>query len=267
MLRSYFSELLLLVGAVVLAVAPVRAEQISVFAAASLQEAVSDVIAGFEGISEHTVTASFAGSSTLARQVEYGAPVDVVMLANINWMTYLNDKDLLVDNTENIQFGNRLALVVPTNLDGLSSSSSSSSSSSGDETNLSEILKSGKVAIAFVEAVPAGIYGKEALQSLGLWEAIRPNVVETDNVRTALALVALGEVAAGIVYTTDAVVEDRVRIAAQFPESTHSEIIYPTAVVSGKERPEVVEFMKYLKGGSAQEAFINRGFTVLENTQ
>ncbi|WP_283426901.1 molybdate ABC transporter substrate-binding protein [Shimia sagamensis] len=259
MLRSYFSVLLLATGIFGVAVSSVRAEQISIFAAASLQEAVSDVISRFEEKSGHKITASFAGSSTLARQVAYGAPADVVMLANVKWMTYLNNKGLLAKENINTRFGNELALVVPVSI--------AASSKEGVVADLSEILKSGKVAMALVEAVPAGIYGREALQSLGLWEGIRPNVVETDNVRAALALVALGEVAAGIVYATDAEVDDRVRIAARFTADLHSKIVYPTAVVTGQDRPEVLEFMTYMESDAAREAFANRGFVVLEETQ
>ena len=259
MLRSYFSVLFLAAGVSGAAVSSLEAEQISIFAAASLQEAMSDVIAGFEAKSGHAVTVSFAGSSTLARQIEYGAPADVVMLANVNWTTHLFEKGLLDEDSENLKFGNELVLAVPVGL--------AAGFEEGDATRLSEIVKSGKVAMALVEAVPAGIYGKEALHSLGLWEAIQPNVVETDNVRAALALVALGEVAAGIVYATDAAVEDRVRVAARFPADLHSEIVYPAAVVTGKDRPEVIEFMTYMESDTVREAFANRGFVVLENTQ
>ncbi|WP_294222131.1 molybdate ABC transporter substrate-binding protein [uncultured Shimia sp.] len=259
MLRSYLSVLVLATGIFGAAVSPIRAEQISIFAAASLHEAVSDIISRFEEKSGHMVTASFAGSSTLARQIAYGAPVDVVMLANVNWMTYLDDKGLLAENSQSTIFGNELVLVVPAD--------AAVNSDVTDSSELSELLKTGKLAMALVEAVPAGIYGKEVLQSLGLWEATRPKVVETDNVRAALALVALGEVAAGIVYATDAAVNDRVRIVARFSAGLHSEIVYPAAVITGQDRPEVVEFMDYMESDAAKDAFANRGFVVLEGTQ
>ncbi|WP_412555362.1 molybdate ABC transporter substrate-binding protein [Shimia sp. MIT1388] len=259
MLRSFFSAILM--GLSSLAVAPpeARAEQVSVFAAASLQEALSDVISGFEAASGHEVVASFAGSSALARQVQYGAPADVVMLANVNWMTYLQERGLLQNERGKSLFGNGLSLVVPV--------SSEATLEQADVAELSQILNSGRIAMALVEAVPAGIYGKEALTSLGLWDTVQPNVVETDNVRAALALVALGEVSAGIVYTTDAMVDDRVRIVAQFPADSHSEIVYPAAIVAGQDRPEVVEFMTYLSSQAAQDAFVQRGFLVLEEAQ
>ncbi len=259
MLRSFFFAILLGLGSLAMASPQAKAEPVSVFAAASLQEALSDVIAGFEAASGHKVVASFAGSSALARQVQYGAPADVVMLANVNWMNYLAGKGFLQTEGGKSLFGNGLSLVVPV--------SSGVTLEQTDVAELSQILNSGRVAMALVEAVPAGIYGKEALTSLGFWEVIQPNVVETDNVRAALALVALGEVAAGIVYTTDAMVDDRVRIVAQFPADSHSEIVYPAAIVAGQDRPEVVEFMSYLGSQAAQDAFVQRGFTVLEEAQ
>lgn len=259
MLKSSFSALCLAAG-VFLATAPsVTAEQVTVFAAASLQEALSDVIAGYEAESGHEVTASFAGSSALARQIEFGAPADVIMLANVKWVAHLDAKGLLEQERKKIFLGNSLSVIVPAR--------DATEYATGDRAELSQILKAGRVAMALVEAVPAGMYGKEALQSLGLWDAVRPNVVETDNVRAALALVALGEVAAGIVYATDALVDDRVRIVAQFPPSSHSDITYPAAIVAGQDRPEVVEFMTYLDSEVARAAFVDRGFLVVEGAR
>ncbi len=259
MLRSFLFAILMGLSSLAVASSEAMAEQVNVFAAASLQEALSDVIVGFEMASGHEVVASFAGSSALARQVQYGAPADVVMLANVNWMNYLSGKGLLLNEGEKSLFGNGLSLVVPV--------SSEVTLEQADVAELSQILNSGRVAMALVEAVPAGIYGKEALTSLGLWDAVQPNVVETDNVRAALALVALREASAGIVYTTDAMVDDRVRIVAQFPAASHSEIVYPAAIVVGRDRPEVIEFMTYLGSQMAQHAFAQRGFTVLEEAQ
>lgn len=259
MLRFFFSTYFLAAGLVLTAVPSVTAEQINVFAAASLQEALSDVISQFEAASGHDVTVSFAGSSALARQVEYGAPADVIMLANVNWMSHLESQKLIQSGSKKSFLGNQLAVIVP--------EINARRRASGNGTELSQILKSGRVAMALVEAVPAGIYGKEALMSLELWDVVRTNVVETDNVRAALALVALGEVAAGIVYASDALVEDRVRIVGLLPTESHSEIVYPVAVAAGRGRPEVIEFMAYLDSEAAREAFANRGFSVSEGTQ
>lgn len=238
---------------------PSRAEPILVFAAASLQDVMADVISGFEAESGQGVVVSFAGSSAVARQLEYGAPADVVMLANVNWMDHLKSKGILKENSEKHIYGNALALVVP--------SESEVPLAVRDMSDLSQILKTGRVAMALVEAVPAGIYGKEALTSLGLWQAVEAHVVETDNVRAALSLVALGEVASGIVYVTDALADDRVQIVAQFPEDSHGEIVYPAAVVAGRDRPEVIEFMTYLSGDVARRSFVERGFTLLEGAR
>jgi molybdate transport system substrate-binding protein len=238
---------------------PARAEPILVFAAASLQDVMTDVITGFEAESGHNVVASFAGSSAVARQLEYGAPADVIMLANVNWMEHLKSKGLLNQEAGKRIFGNALALVVP--------AKSEVSHAVTDVSDLYKILNTGRIAMALVEAVPAGIYGKEALTSLGLWQAVEATVVETDNVRAALSLVALGEVASGIVYVTDALADDRVEIVAQFPHDSHEEIVYPAAVVAGRDRPEVLEFMTYLDGEVARRAFVERGFTLLEDAR
>ncbi len=238
---------------------PSRAEPILVFAAASLQDVMTDVITGFEAESGHSVVASFAGSSAVARQLEYGAPADVVMLANVNWMDHLKSKGFLEQETEKRIFGNALALVVPVK--------NEVPHGVADISELFQILNTGRIAMALVEAVPAGIYGKEALITLGLWQAVEATVVETDNVRAALSLVALGEVASGIVYVTDALADDRVEIVAQFLADSHAEIVYPAAVVAGRDRPEVLEFMAYLDGEAARRTFVERGFTVLEGAR
>lgn len=259
MLRSYFFAILMGLESLVVTTPNAKAEQLSIFAAASLQEALSDVIAKFELRSGHEVIVSFAGSSALARQIQYGAPADVVMLANVNWMKHLEGKGFLQPGSEKIFFGNGLSLVVP--------AESETDVAQEGVAKLFQILNIERVAMALVEAVPAGIYGKEALVSLGLWEEVQPKVVEADNVRAALALVALGEVSAGIVYTTDAKADDRVRIVAQFPASSHSEIVYPAAIVSGQNRPEAIEFMQYLDSEVARQAFVERGFTLLEDAR
>ncbi len=239
--------------------ASARADQVNVFAAASLQEVLTDVVTAFEVQTGHQVTLSFAGSSALARQIEYGAPADVVMLANVNWMTYLRTKGFLENFSINSMFGNALTVVVPVN--------TRPNATEPDISQLLKILKSGRVAMALVEAVPAGIYGKEALTSLGMWEDVQPIVVQTDNVRAALALVALGEVGAGLVYVTDALVEDNVQILMELPAESHSEIVYPAAIVAGQVRPEVVEFMSFLESEVARSAFASRGFLVREVAQ
>lgn len=236
-----------------------RAEQISVFAAASLQNVMAEVITEFEAGTKHGVVASYAGSSVVARQVEYGAPADVVMLANANWIEFLSTRGYLQSGSVKRSYGNGLSLVVPVD--------SKLTSVSEDFSELSQILKADRIAMALVEAVPAGIYGKEALMSLGVWNRVKAGVVETDNVRVALALVALGEVAAGIVYTTDAQVENRVRIAAQFPPESHSQIVYPAAIVNGRDRPEVVEFLEFLDSQVAKKAFVRHGFSILDDAQ
>ncbi len=235
------------------------AERVTLFAAASLQEALLAVGDAFEAETGHELVISFAGSSALARQIEYGAPADVFLSANVNWVSHLISKGMLIDESKKELIGNRLSLVVSAEIAG-----------GAFEQNISDllkILKNGRLAMALVEAVPAGIYGREALQSLGLWQEVQPRVAEVDNVRSALALVALGEAAAGVVYATDALAEPRVHEVAQFPPDSHTPIVYPAAIVRGRDRPEVNEFMSFLQGDVAIKAFVSHGFTILEQNQ
>lgn len=240
-----------------LAVLPscVLAGQVTVFAAASLKEPLEAAAAQFEAQSGHDVVLSFAGSSTLARQITYGAPADVFVSANVAWMEHLIAQGALLAESEKTLFGNRLALVVSADQDVRSVDFSAQ--------DLAEFLGDGRMAMAQVEAVPAGIYGRQAFEALGLWPELAPQVAQVDNVRAALALVALGEARAGVVYVTDAAAEERVQIAAVFPEELHDDIVYPAAIVRGQDRSEVRAFMRFWEGEATQVAFAQHGFRLL----
>lgn len=236
--------------------APLVAGDVSVFAAASLAEALKSAASEFERDSGHQVHLTLAGSSALARQLEYGAPADVFVSANTAWIAHLNDRGVLDQELQSTRFGNQLALIVPVG-------------SKYEETEISavnfpDLVSDGRMAMALVEAVPAGIYGRQALQKLGVWQAMAPKVAQVDNVRAALSLVALGEASTGIVYLTDAQAEERVRVVALFPPELHDPIVYPAAVVMGRDRPEVLEFMSHLDSKAARAAFEKKGFRYLE---
>lgn len=242
-------------------VSKARAADVSVFAAASLQEVVETVAQAFEAQSDYDVTVSFAGSSALARQIEYGAPADVFVSANVAWVDHLAARGLIDDSLRSVDYGNRLALVAPSGTEavfarGISDGSALAEGSVGAD----------RVAMALVEAVPAGIYGRQAFETLGLWEALVPHVAQVDNVRAALALVALGEAQAGVVYVTDARADPRVQIVAEFAEDTHDPIVYPATVVTGQDRPEVLEFMTFWRSEAAREIFAAQGFGVLDGS-
>lgn len=251
----------ILLTAMGLSVAPARlvAGEVSVFAAASLAEALTVVAKAFEAQSGHRVTLTFAGSSALARQIEYGAPADVFVSANTGWVAHLNDRGVLDLSLQQTLYGNDLALIVPVGSEG--------AASDWTEVDLLSLVAEGRLAMALVDAVPAGIYGRQTLEKSGVWQALAPQVAQVDNVRVALSLVALGEAAAGLVYATDARAEDRVRIGAMVPRALHDPIVYPAAVVAGQDRPEVRAFMKFWGSGPARTAFDTLGFRVLEDAE
>jgi molybdate transport system substrate-binding protein len=231
------------------------AADVTVFAAASLKNALEDIREEFEAETGYTVTLSLAGSSVLARQIALGAPADIYLPASSEWMDYLEAADRLVPGSRVDLVGNRLVLIAPQSV--------AQSLSSFEDPLLFEQLGEGKLAMGLLNAVPAGIYGQAALQSLGLWQRLAPQVAQTDNVRAALALVASAEAPLGIVYASDARVEPRVVVLAEFPKSTHAPIRYPLAQILPADRPAVVAFHAYLQGRVAREVFLSAGFDVI----
>ncbi|MBO9464305.1 molybdate ABC transporter substrate-binding protein [Tropicibacter sp. R15_0] len=248
--RSFRCPAYLALALVCLA-APLRAEQITVFAAASLKTALDEVSAVFEETTDHDVTLSYAGSAALARQISFGAPADVFLSANSTWMTYLEDQGAIVADSRFDLLGNQLVLI----------SHAPSPAQDWTDLDLSQRLGDGFLAIGLVQSVPAGIYGKEALETLGQWQSVATQVAQTDNVRAALALVALGEAPLGIVYATDAQADDRVHIVAPFPKDTHQPIRYPAAQIS--ESQAATDFLTFLKSPEASALFQAHGFEVL----
>lgn len=230
---------------------PALSETVTVFAAASLRGALDEVAQGFEAETGHKVTVSYAGSSVLARQIGFGAPVDVFLSANTDWMDWLDGRGAIVADSRIDLLGNDLVLIAAQPL---------TLADIGAE--LPKALGADRLAMALVQAVPAGIYGKAALTHLGLWDQIAPQVVQTDNVRAALALVALGEAPFGIVYGSDAIAEPRVHVAARLPKESHPAIIYPAAQVS--DRAEATAFMTYLISDTAKTIFDRFGFDPLD---
>ncbi len=232
-----------------------RAGEVTVFAAASLKDAMDQIARGYEASQGQRVVVSLAGSSALARQIEYGAPADVFLSANVQWMDYLENKGLIETASRIDLLGNQLVLVAP--------KGRAASESTVDGAAIRALLGDGRLAMALVDAVPAGQYGKAGLEALGIWDALRDRVAQVDNVRAALALVALGEAPLGIVYRTDALASDAVDIVGIFPPGTVPEIVYSAAVPRGQLRAETSAFMAYLTGPQARAAFRAQGFVVL----
>ena len=231
----------LLITLAFLAALPAVAE-VRVSAASSLRESLSAVAAAFEGETGTDVVLSFAGSSQLARQIAAGAPVDVFFSANAAWMDDLEARGAVVAGSRVDLLSNSLVLIAPV-------------AAEGDDPFA--LLGDGRVAMGLVEAVPAGIYGKAAFEKLGWWERIAPRVVQGDNVRAALRLVARGEAALGVVYATDAVVEPKVRVVWVLPDP-EPPILYPVVQVRSGE--EAAAFMAFLQSEAALEIFRAAGF-------
>jgi molybdate transport system substrate-binding protein len=238
--------------ATVLLATPSRAGSTTVFAAASLREALDAQARRFEADTGNRVVVSYAGSNALARQIEAGAPADLFISADLDWMDYLAQRRLIAaDSRVNLLRG-ALVLVAP--------AKSAEKIRIEPGFGLAAALGSEKLAMANPDSVPAGKYGKSALESLGVWPGVEKHIVRTDNVRAALLLVARGEAALGIVYRTDALADGSVRIVDTFPESSHAPIVYPAARTNGRESPTADAFLAFLRSGAARAAWERYGF-------
>jgi molybdate transport system substrate-binding protein len=232
-----------------------RAAEVVIFAAASLRNALDAVAADWSAATGDKATISYAASSALARQIEQGAPADIFFSADLDWMDYLEERDLVDPATRRSVLGNRIVLVAP--------ATEAAPIDIAPGFDLAGALHGGKLAMANVDAVPAGRYGKAALESLGVWESVAGSVAQADNVRAALALVALGEAPLGIVYATDAHAEPAVAVVGSFPDDTHPPIIYPAARTAASGSEAAPSLLDYLATAAARARFEEQGFTVL----
>ncbi|HUL89305.1 MAG TPA: molybdate ABC transporter substrate-binding protein [Pseudolabrys sp.] len=234
-------------------------EQITVFAAASLKNALDDVNAAFTKATGVKVTASYAASSALAKQIEIGAPADVFISADLQWMDYVTGKNLIKADTRINLLGNKLVLIA-----GKDSKIGNVKIEQGFD--IARLAGDGRIAIADVKAVPAGLYAKAALERLGAWQAAEPKLAQAENVRATLAFVARGETPIGIVYETDAKVEPNVRIAGVFPDDSYPPVIYPVAATANA-RAEVTRYLQFLRSSDAKSVFEKYGFSYLGNSR
>lgn len=226
-----------------------------VFAAASLKNALDAVDAAWKAESGKSATVSYAASSALAKQIEEGAPADVFISADLDWMKYLSDKKLIKADSEVKLLGNRIVLVAPKD--------SAATAEIAPSFDLAKLLGDGRLAMGDVKAVPAGKYGKAALEKLGVWSSVEGKIAQAENVRAALKLVSTGEAPLGIVYQTDAAAEPGVKIIGTFPEDTHPPIVYPVGVTADSKSADAAAYVKYLQSAKAKELFEAQGFTVL----
>ncbi|MCW5697687.1 MAG: molybdate ABC transporter substrate-binding protein [Bauldia sp.] len=230
--------------------------QVVVFAAASLQTALDAIGEEWTAETGNIAVISYAGSSALARQIEERAPAEIFMSADLNWMDYLAERDLIVADTRTNLLGNRIVLVAPVD--------STVTVEIGPDLDLAGLLGAdGRLAVADTDAVPAGVYAKAALESLGLWDDVAGRLAQTENVRAALALVSIGEAPYGIVYATDDNADPAVKALGVFPEDSHPPIVYPAAVTAeGADNPLAAAFLGYLRSVAALCIFVGEGFTV-----
>ncbi|OHV75983.1 molybdate ABC transporter substrate-binding protein [Rhizobium sp. LCM 4573] len=234
----------------------VAQEKVTVFAAASMKNALDAANAAWTAETSKETTVSYASSSALAKQIESGAPADIFISADLDWMKYLADKNLVKTDTQTKLLGNRIVLVAPRE--------GAKPVEIGQGFDLVALLGDGKLAMGAPDSVPAGKYGKAALEKLGAWSAVESKVAGAESVRAALALVSRGEAPYGIVYQTDAAADPGVAIVGTFPEDTHPPIIYPVAVLAESKSPDAAAYLDYLKSDKAAPFFEKEGFTVLK---
>ena len=253
---GFFTAFTILFGS---AFSPVLAQEktLTVFAAASMKNALDEVDAAYTAKTGVKLVVSYAASSALAKQVEQGAPADVFISADTDWMDYAIQKKNINEPTRVNLLGNRIVLIAPKD-------SKIDKVGIGQGFDLAKLIGDGKIATADVKSVPVGKYAKASLEKLGAWAAAKPKIAMTENVRAALALVARGEAVLGIVYSTDAKVEPGVKIVGTFPADSHPAIIYPVAATM-TAKAEAADYLAFLRSSTAKAIFEKYGFTFLVN--
>ena len=246
---------LLYVLMVLLPTLTVNAQEVTVFAAASLTDAMKDISAKWAAAGHQPPRMSFGSSSTLARQIGQGAPANIFASADEEWMNYLADEKLIAADTRKILLGNELVLVV--------SADKPLHVTIDKNFDLLALLgANGRLATGDPAHVPVGIYAEQALRNLGMWNSVSPRLARTADVRAALLLVERGEAPAGIVYATDAAVSKSVMIAGTFPPDSHDPVSYPFAVTKSGDTAEARALLHFLSSPPARAAFVQRGFKV-----
>jgi molybdate transport system substrate-binding protein len=231
-------------------------ETVTVFAAASLKNSLDDTNAAFTKATGIKVIASYEASSTLAKQIEQGAPADVFISADLKWMDYVADKKLIKPDTRANLLGNRLVLIA-------AQDSKLSNVTIGPGFDLAKLAGDGRIAVADVKAVPAGLYAKAALEKLGTWTAAEPKLAQAANVRATLAFVARGETPVGIVYETDAKIEPKVKIVGVFPDNSYPPVTYPVVQTADSKSAAAARYLAFLRSPAAKAIFEKYGFSYL----
>lgn len=235
--------------------ADLHTRPLTLYAAASLKPALDPLITAWHKDTGLHSVAVYAGSGTLARQIEYGARADLFLSADPDWMDYLDHLGLVRKETRSNLLSNRLALIAPHN--------TRLPLSIVPGFPLSDFLGEGRLAMGEVNTVPAGRYGKAALQALGVWNEVSGRLLETDNVRSVLRLVTQSEVPAGIVYESDTIAEADIQVIGIFPAGSHPMIIYPVAILAESQHKHALDFLRYLRSDRAREIFQKAGFRLM----
>jgi molybdate transport system substrate-binding protein len=248
-LKSFIGALF----AILLSASTVNAQEVLVFAAASTTNALDEIATLFSAKGLGTVKASYASSSTLAKQIEQGAPADVFISADQQWADYLATRNLIDPASRFNLLGNSLVLIAP-------ATSNAPSITIDKNLDFLTLLGEGRLSTGDPDHVPVGIYVKQALETMGQWKAVEPKLARADSVRAALAFVELGETPYGVVYSTDAAVSKKVKIVAYFPRALHDPIVYPAALVAGRNNAAAKAYIEFLKTPAATAIFEKYGF-------
>ena len=243
-------------AALPLALPAAAADKVTVFAAASMKNALDAANAEWQKETGNETTVSYAASSALAKQIEAAAPADLFISADLAWMDYVAEKKLIREDTRSNLLGNRIVLIAPQD--------KAEKVEIKEGFDLAGLIGDGKLAMGAVDSVPAGKYGKAALEKLGIWSSVEGKVAGAESVRAALALVSRGEAPYGIVYQTDAAADPGVAIVGAFPEDSHPPIIYPVAILADSKSPAASAYLDFLKSDKAAPFFTEQGFTVLK---
>lgn len=237
-------------------VGTVWAADLTVFAAASLKESLDENVKAFNVKTGHQVRVSYAGSNALAKQIENGAPADLFISADEEWMDYVAQKNLLAPGTRRGLVTNSLVLIAPAAL----GNASKLQLKIAPKFTLAQALQGGRLALANPDVVPAGKYARAALTTLGVWAEVEKSLTRSENVRASLVLVVRGEAPLGIVYATDAKAEPKVRVVDTFAANLHPAVVYPAAVMAGRLNPATQSLLDYLSGAEARRVWSRYGF-------
>lgn len=255
-MSAWLKRFVALAAIIIVSAAQPKAEEVVIFAAASLTNAMQDVGKAYEERTGNKLKYSFASSSTLAKQIEAGGPAQIFASANEKWMDYLAERKLIVEGTRVSPIGNRLVLIAPAD-------SELKPLEVTDALDIPALLGAdNRLAVGDPAHVPAGIYAKDALTKLKLWDGVEAKLARADNVRAALALVETGEAPLGIVYSTDAAASRKIRVLGAFPADSHTPVTYPFAIVKveGEDKPEVKKVFEFLTGTESMAIYSKHGF-------